>query len=65
MVLTPSQRQRRRREAGSKGGRRQNLCTEGHEPRTRLGDLGKPATYGKARHHQEGRQVHAAAVEGR
>ena len=26
---------------------------------------GKPASYGKARHHQEGRQVHAAAVEGR
>jgi hypothetical protein len=41
------------------------LCTEEHEPRIRLGDLGELARDGKARHHQQGRQVNAAGVEGK
>jgi hypothetical protein len=39
-------------------------CTEEHESRRRRGDLGEPAQEGKARHHQQGRCVDAAGVEG-
>ena len=42
-----------------------NPCTEEHEPRRRRGDLGEPAQEGKARHHQQGRQVDAAGAGGK
>jgi len=65
VVLTPSRRQRRRREAGVGRKSEANLCTEEHEPRSRLDDLGELAKDGEARHHQQGRQVNAAGVEGK
>jgi hypothetical protein len=37
-------------------------CTEEHESRMRLGDLGEPAQEGEARHHQQGRHVDAAGA---
>ena len=64
MVLTPSRRQRRHREVGSGGSPRRDLCTEEHEPRMRRVGLGESARHDEARHHQRGRCVDAAAVEG-
>ena len=40
-------------------------CTEEHEPRMRLGDLGEPAQEGKARHHRQDRHVNAAGAGGK
>jgi hypothetical protein len=64
VVLTPSRRQGRRREAGSGGSPRQDLCTEEHEPRMRRGGLGESARYDEARHRQWGHCVNAAGIQG-
>ena len=66
VVLTPSQRQRLRREAGREEARGETLhrgtrvgsCTGGRS-RRRPGQLGEPATDGEARHHQQAGQVDA------